>query len=86
MNMVNSRPYYVRLTIDFAMAFIRVTVLFENKKLVFLGTPRGKGYDSRPFATGTCDFQLEHEICYGIQMAVKNKKGEKAQDQTEKIQ
>lgn len=63
--MVNSRPYYVSLTIDFAMAFIRVTVLLENKKLVFLGTQRGKGYDPRPFATGTCDFQLEHEICYG---------------------
>jgi hypothetical protein len=55
MNMTNSRLYYVSLTIDFAMAFIRLTILLENKILVFLGTSRGKGYDSDPFATGTCD-------------------------------
>ncbi len=63
--MTNSRLYYVSLTIDFAMAFIRLTILLENKILVFLGTSRGKGYDSDPFATGTCDWQFKHEICYG---------------------
>lgn len=30
---------------DFAMAFDGVTVLFENKNLVFLGTSTVNGYD-----------------------------------------
>lgn len=49
----------MNLTIDFAMAFAGVDVLFENKNLVFLGTSTEKGYDPLPFATGTWNFQKE---------------------------
>lgn len=42
-----------KLTMDFAMALAGVTVLLENKNLVFLGTSTEKGYDPPPFATGT---------------------------------
>lgn len=57
MNTTNIWSYYNILTIDLAMAFTRETVLFENKILMFLGTSRGKGYDSDRFATGTCDYR-----------------------------
>lgn len=43
------------LTIDLAMAFDGVIVLFENKNLVFLGTSTENGFELLPFATGTCD-------------------------------
>jgi hypothetical protein len=65
MKTINSMPCYISLTIDFAIAFTRVPVLLENKNLMFWGTSRGNGYDSHPFATGTCNYQLKHEICYG---------------------
>lgn len=37
------------------MAFAGVSVLLENKNLVYLGTSTEKGYDPLPFATGTCE-------------------------------
>lgn len=47
--------YTSALTIDLAMAFDGVIVLFENKNLVFLGTSTENGFDPLPFATGTCE-------------------------------
>jgi len=47
--------YTSALTIDLAMAFDGVIVLFENKNLVFLGTSTEKGFDPPTFATGTCE-------------------------------
>lgn len=58
----NNIHQYIKLTIDFAIAFVGVVDLLENKNLVYLGTSIGKGFDAFPFATGTCIFKLQHGI------------------------
>lgn len=50
---------FTDLTIDFAMAFAGVEVLWENKNLVYLGTSTENGYEALPFAKGTCDCQIK---------------------------